>query len=143
MNAATTPLMIIRYRPRVGDGVTEFLHLKPDDQAELFSRHEHGGLRQLGPPDMPTILRDAKSAGIDRFVVDLSDVNWIDSTGVGMLVGWYQAAQAVGGTMVFAGAGETVLDLFKITKLDTVFTVFPTVSEAAACLRGATGDRTG
>lgn len=136
MHAATTPLLIIRYRPRIGDGVTEFLHLHTDGTAEVFSRHEHGGLRKLGPPDMPTILRDARNAGIDRIIVDLSDVNWIDSTGIGMLVAWYQAAQAAGSVLVFTGTDATVGDLFRVTKLDTVFTVFDSLAEAADHLRG-------
>ena len=137
MNASTAPILVIRYLPTAGDAVTEFLHLQADGTATLFSRHEHGGLKQLGPPDIPSILRDAAAAGIKRGIVDLSRVAWLNSTGVGMLVGWYQAARATGGELVFAHANQTVTDLFKITKLDTVFSVFATVAAAAAHLRGA------
>ncbi|RKZ14144.1 hypothetical protein DRQ50_09480 [bacterium] len=140
MQAATDPILIIRYLPSAGDAVTEFLHLHVDGTSTLFSKHEHGGLKQLGPPDMPTIMRTAAAAGINRCIVDLSAVSWMNSTGVGMLVGWFQAARAAGSTLVFAAVNSAVTDLFKVTKLDTVFTVFPTVAAAAAHLCG-TGDK--
>jgi anti-sigma B factor antagonist len=82
-------------------------------------------------------FRDALAAvvgrGIKRFVVDLSAVTFIDSTGLGALVA---ALKAAGGTsaVAVAGAQGSVATLFKLTRMDKVFRMFPGEREAAAAL---------
>ena len=130
-----TTILVIRHHPRAGEDVTEFLHMNDEGKLTPVSRHEHGGLRKLGPPDLAVVLAEAKVQGITRALVDLSTATWLNSTGVGMLVAWFQAARAAGVELVFAQPSPTVIDLFKVTKLHTVFPVHDTVEEAAAKLR--------
>jgi anti-sigma B factor antagonist len=76
--------------------------------------------------------------GVSRFVIDLSGVSFIDSTGLGALV---SALKAVGrsGCVVVSGAQEPVATLFKITRMDKVFQMFPSNREAAVALSSAAG----
>jgi anti-sigma B factor antagonist len=70
--------------------------------------------------------------GVTRFVIDLSGVEFIDSTGLGALVAVLKVSGR--GSMVVAGAQDSVVTLFKLTRMDKVFRMFPSSGEAAAAL---------
>jgi anti-sigma B factor antagonist len=57
-------------------------------------------------------------------VINLGDVNYIDSGGLGTLVGLYTSARSVGGTVKLANLTHRVGELLQVTKLLTVFEVF-------------------
>jgi anti-sigma B factor antagonist len=71
--------------------------------------------------------------GVIRFVIDLSAVGFIDSTGLGALVSALKTS-GPSGEVVVAGARESVATLFRLTRMDKVFRMFPTEAEAAAAL---------
>ena len=84
-----------------------------------------------------TALRDnLKEALKDtpRLVLNLSDVTYIDSGGLGTLVGVYSSARAAGADIKLTGLGQRLRDVLQITKLATVFQVFDTEQEALAAL---------
>lgn len=70
-----------------------------------------------------------------HIVLDLSGVNYIDSSGLGTLVGVYSSARSVGADIKLAGLNQRLHDLLQITKLVTVFEVYNTVKEAVAALK--------
>ena len=70
-------------------------------------------------------------------VLDLSEVAHIDSNGIGMLFGLHIAAQKRGVTIKLAGLGGRIKEVAEITRLSTVFEVFPTADAAAASLSPA------
>jgi anti-sigma B factor antagonist len=74
--------------------------------------------------------------GLSRFVIDLSEVTFVDSTGLGALV---SALKVTGrpGSVAVSGAKESVATLFKVTRMDKVFRLFPDEAQAAAAM--ATG----
>jgi len=73
-----------------------------------------------------------------RIVLNLSDVTYIDSGGLGTLVGVYSSARAAGADIKLTGLGQRLRDVLQITKLATVFQVFDSEQEALAALgRGA------
>jgi anti-sigma B factor antagonist len=88
-----------------------------------------------------TLLRDSLKEALKntpRLVLNLSDVTYIDSGGLGTLVGVYSSARAGGGDIKLTGLGQRLRDVLQITKLATVFQVFDTEQEALAALgRGA------
>ncbi len=67
-----------------------------------------------------------------RIVLNLAAVSYIDSIGVGTLVGIYTSATGSGGNVKLAGLTGRVKDVLQITKLATVFEQYPTVEEAVA-----------
>ncbi len=91
-----------------------------------------------GEIDVYTVpaLRDRLDAEIDsghhELVVDLGGVTFMDSTGLGVLVGRLKLIRGFGGSMRLVSAHERVLKVFTITGLDKVFEIFPTVDEAVA-----------
>ena len=73
-----------------------------------------------------------------RMVMNLSGVSYIDSGGLGTLVGVYSSARAAGADIKLTGLGQRLHDVLQITKLATVFEVFDSEQEASAALgRGA------
>jgi len=66
-------------------------------------------------------------------VLDLSEVKFIDSTGLGALVG---SLKAMGDKdeLVLAGAKDSVSNMLKLTRMDKVFRMFPTAEDATSTL---------
>ena len=73
-------------------------------------------------------------------ILDLTGVEFIDSTGLSVLLNGLRRVTRVRGAMVLAFANPTVLRLFEITKLDSTFDIVPSCDEAIARLRQATAD---
>jgi len=65
-----------------------------------------------------------------RIVVNLHDVQYMDSSGVATLVKAFQAVNGYKGRLVLAGMNERVRGVFEITKLDQFFTICQTEQEA-------------
>jgi anti-anti-sigma factor len=63
-------------------------------------------------------------------ILDLTEVPYMDSTGLGMIVRHYVRCQGKGVRVVAAGASERVLELFKLTKMDGVISTSSTVDDA-------------
>ena len=73
----------------------------------------------------------------DTIILDLSDVPYIDSAGLGLLVTAYVTRQKSGRKMVLSGINPRVQKLFDITRVASLFLTFSSPEEAIAALRGA------
>ena len=71
-------------------------------------------------------------AGHHRMVLDLEAVDFMDSTGLGVLIGVLRRLNAVGGELRVVCATPRILDLFSLTGLDKVFDLRPSVDDAVA-----------
>jgi anti-sigma B factor antagonist len=89
----------------------------------------------LGGPDA-TELNDLLHALAEkkkkRVILDLGSVHTMNSSGLSMLIAALTTLKNAGGTLRVAGASEKIENLFVITKLSTVFEMYPTVKKAAA-----------
>ena len=63
-------------------------------------------------------------------ILDLTDVPYMDSTGLGAIVSLYVRCRGKGIRLIAAGAGPRVLELFQMTKVDAVIPMIATVEEA-------------
>jgi anti-sigma B factor antagonist len=63
-------------------------------------------------------------------IIDLADVSFIDSTGLGLLVGAYTRAAKAGGTIRLLHASKKHIELLVLTKLTTIFQLFDDEHEA-------------
>ena len=68
--------------------------------------------------------------GARHVVVDLARVEFLDSTGLGVLVGTLKRLRAINGTLGLVCAHERLLKIFRITALDRVFALYDTVELA-------------
>jgi anti-sigma B factor antagonist len=81
-------------------------------------------------PSLKSALVAAVSEGCRILIVDLDKVGFIDSSGLGVLVGALRRARETDGDLRIVSARETVVKIFRITGLDRVFPVYPTLDEA-------------
>lgn len=73
--------------------------------------------------------------GKHRIVVDLGDVPFIDSSGLGSLIGGLKAARQAGGDLRIARPTEQARSVLKLTSLDRVFRAHETIDEALDAYR--------
>jgi anti-sigma B factor antagonist len=75
-------------------------------------------------------LRDIVNSGEQHVVVDLSKVDFLDSTGLGVLVGAHRRLRARDGSLELVCPHERLLKVFRITGLDSVFAIHASVEDA-------------
>jgi anti-sigma B factor antagonist len=76
------------------------------------------------------LIRDLANKGGKKLLVNLGDVSYIDSSGIGEMVSGFTTVTNHGGQLKLLSLSKRVKDLLQITKLYTVFEVFD--DEAAA-----------
>jgi anti-sigma B factor antagonist len=77
-------------------------------------------------------IRDLLSDGQRKVLLNLGDVSYIDSAGLGALISSYATAKREGGHLKLVNLTKRVQDLLAITKLITVFETFDSEKEALA-----------
>jgi anti-sigma B factor antagonist len=75
-------------------------------------------------------IRTLGAAGQLKVVLDLSNVLYIDSTGLGAMVGGLTSLKKLGGALKLVNPSERNLELLLVTQLHTVFEVFHGVQDA-------------
>lgn len=78
---------------------------------------------------------DFINAGNAKIVIDLADVDFIDSSGLGAFVSTLKT-MGEHGELALCGIKATVMSLFRLTRMDKVFRIFSTDREAAEKLSG-------
>lgn len=92
--------------------------------------HIDGDIDVATAPRLRTELSRVIGEGHTEIVLDLSDVAFLDSTGLGVLVGRLKALRLQDGDLLLVTQQERTLRNFRITGLDKVFRIFATVDEA-------------
>ncbi len=106
---------------------------RSDDLAEVVTVTGEIDIATCG--QLRTMLITAVDAGPGSVIVDMTGVNWLDSTGLGVLVGAFKRAQRRGGTVQVAGVPERIAMHFRSTGLARLFGMHPAREAALAWLR--------
>jgi len=69
-------------------------------------------------------------AGIKDIIINLKDVRFIDSSGLGVLVSGYKNSSARQGSLKLSGLQTQVKSMFELTRLYRVFDIYSTTDEA-------------
>jgi anti-sigma B factor antagonist len=80
-------------------------------------------------------VRDLLDSGRSRILLNLGDVNYIDSSGIGELVSGFTAVRNRSGELKLLNLTKKVHDLLQLTKLFTVFDVYSDESTAVGSFR--------
>ena len=80
----------------------------------------------------------AELASNPRILIDMSGVPFVDSAGLGALIGGIRRARELGGDVAVACNRPTLTRLLRTTGFDRIVTVAETVEEAAAALDAST-----
>ena len=93
-----------------------------DMRGQITLGDETGALREK----VKTVLE----AGHSRIIVDLAEINYIDSAGLATLVSLYTTARKQGGNVKLVHLTKRVRDLMQITRLSTVFEIYDNLEAA-------------
>lgn len=74
--------------------------------------------------------------GNQRIAIDLSGVEFMDSTGLGVLIGALKRVRESGGSLVLGGIRPAVSRVFEITGLDRIFTIHESLTEIGVASGG-------
>ena len=83
-------------------------------------------------PRLRELLIDLTGQGSCRLIVDLDKVGFLDSTGLGVLVGALKRVRPRDGWLDLVCTQERILKIFKITGLTKVFGIYQSVDQAIA-----------
>jgi anti-sigma B factor antagonist len=89
-----------------------------------------GRLTMLSTSELRALVSDTVTDGRNRIVVDLSDTEFIDSSGLGALIAGLKTARQAGGDLRIACPTEQVEMILKLTNLDRVLRPYSSVQGA-------------
>ena len=87
-------------------------------------------------PRLRELLIDLVSQGSYRLVVNLDEVGFLDSAGLGVLVGGLKRVRAHDGSLDLVCTQQRILKILKITGLTEVFGIYQTADQAIAAAKG-------
>lgn len=79
-------------------------------------------------------IEELSERGFKRIVLNLSEVPYMDSSGLGELVRCYSSLRRERGTMALTHLSPRIIDMLRITKLGDVFDTFDTDADAVRAL---------
>ena len=94
----------------------------------------------MGGQDATTfqdLVKDLLGDDRKKIVINLANLSWINSTGLGILISGYTSVKNAGGVMKLANVAERIQSILMITKLATVFESYPTEEEALVTFGGS------
>jgi anti-sigma B factor antagonist len=65
-----------------------------------------------------------------HLIIDMTRVRYVDSSGLGVLIGLYVSYERNARRLFLAGLNDRIWDLFRVCKVEDVFTRYPTVADA-------------
>lgn len=96
--------------------------------------------KMMGGPDMQELndhISELLHDGVNQVVADLSKVKWLNSSGLGALMGALTSVRNEGGDMKLAHASDKIQSLLMITKLMSIFDTHETVESAIEAFKSA------
>lgn len=111
----------------------------------MFEDDEHGGTIVLRLGGMLKVgetvrefeerLKQIASERTGSLVLDLTDVEYMDSTTLGVLVGALHRLKSENRELVLVNPRERIASLLRVAKLDSLFEIYPSVAEAIASIK--------
>jgi anti-sigma B factor antagonist len=127
-------------RRPAGPAVTQppEIHVQPFHLESITAGADCAVLRVRGEIDVYTAPQLREHAiklladGARHITADLREVDFLDSTGLGVLVGSLKRVREQGGSLTLVTAADRILTIFRLTGLDRVFTLRSSFPEAIA-----------
>ena len=80
--------------------------------------------------ELKQVVQDALDSGARKLLLDFGPTAYIDSSGLGALVSINKKVREQGGELRLAGLNEDLRSLFELTKLDTLFVIADSATQA-------------
>ncbi|MFL5895123.1 MAG: anti-sigma factor antagonist [Thermoleophilaceae bacterium] len=119
-------------RPSSGEPAFDLQVGDREIDAETHVVEASGQLDLYTAPDFKERLVYAAERGKKHLVVDLSGLTFMDSTGLGVLVGAWKRVRPFGGSVTVVAVDERIVKLFELSGLAATFPIEPTLDSALA-----------
>jgi anti-sigma B factor antagonist len=105
----------------------------------LINSHSIGDITVVAPegrcdrrtaPALAEWLDSASRSGVNRIIVEMGGITFMDSTGLATLIRFMKQCRATGGDLCLANLQQPVRIIFELTRLDNAFVICPTVDMA-------------
>lgn len=116
-------------RTREDEGENLALSISTEAKSDNTVVHVGGDLDVYTAPRLKETMEPVLSEG-GSMVLDLTGVQFIDSTALGILVGGLQLAQANNGALRLVVSDPFLLKIFRITGFDGMFSIYPQLEDA-------------
>ncbi len=103
------------------------------EQYVIFTPHEEK-LDSALSPKLKSELLTVHAEGYENLVLDLSEVKYVDSSGLSALLVGNREFNKNGGIFIISAPQEHVMKLIKISMLDKVFHIVDSIEEAAEAI---------
>ncbi|MBS0616789.1 MAG: STAS domain-containing protein [Spirochaetes bacterium] len=113
---------------------TKGLTFRIDEEPNLHLVHLSGDLNMFSAPELRTALHKKFDEGHRKFILDLSELSFVDSSGIGVLVSFVGLARKAEGRVVLFGLNTQIRSIFEVTRLLSVFTVVDDIAAARETL---------
>ncbi|MCX7736201.1 MAG: STAS domain-containing protein [Candidatus Kapabacteria bacterium] len=80
--------------------------------------------------ELNSILKELAKVEKSRVIINMEKVSYLNSTALGVLISAHASFARNGGTVVLAGLGDSIQNLFMVTKLVLVFPIYKNLDEA-------------
>jgi len=94
-----------------------------EDSEEESTLSISGSLDAITAPEIRVVVDELVDEKRRKVVVDLAGLDLIDSSGVAVLVALYKRIRALGGNVTVTGARDQPLAIFKLLRMDRVFSI--------------------
>jgi anti-sigma B factor antagonist len=119
-----------------GAGGSVNLKLGHDNKDGIEVIDVEGTIDIYTAPRLRELLIDLVSTNSYQLIINLERVEFLDSTGLGVLVGGLKRVRAHDGSLDLVCTQERILKIFRITGLTKVFGIHETVDQAIAATKG-------
>jgi anti-sigma B factor antagonist len=86
-------------------------------------------------PELKTMIGEGLEKGASKVVIDLSETRFMDSSGLGVLIGAVKRLRDRDGQLTIVNVNENIAKTFEITGLDQIFTICSTREQALSALQ--------
>jgi len=98
---------------------------------ELLTPVSGDGSHQLFIPQIEALIEEGRR----KFVLNLAELTWINSSGLGVFIGARRRIDEAGGQMVICGVNTRIQGILDVTALSTMWTIVPDIDAAIAALK--------
>lgn len=89
-------------------------------------------------PVLRTLLQGKIKQGTRSLILDLTRVDYIDSSGMAAIIEYFRDTTKMGGVLCLAGMNPSLVSLFQVVGLSGAIPAFEAVPDAAAALKSGT-----
>jgi len=98
--------------------------------------HLVGDLNMFSAPELRTQLVAKLDSGVLKFIINLTELTFVDSSGIGILVSFVSLTKKkTDSKVILCGLNQQIRNIFEVTRLISVFNVLDTIEDASAQLK--------